>query len=784
MKVSLHHLQQWIDINSETVSDTLTMLGHEVDGTLHYSSTFTHVVVGYVVDCQRHPNADKLSVCQVDINQDKPLQIVCGAANIRTGLKVPVAQVGAVLPGEFTIKQAKLRGEVSEGMICAASELGIDFPHGEGIWELSQDAPIGIDLSAYLPVDDIILDLALTPNRADCFSVLGLARDLAAKFETNLHDPFASMGDCAYPSLSRKIMIDPSLETRAVFSEFDVDFTDVKTPTPTSLILHRLGYTLISPICDAIHYVMHSLGQPMHAYDSHLLSSDDPIHIRRHHEENSIFSALDKKNYCLDQGDIIVEQQSGLMSLAGIIGGNTSKTSEKTGRVLLEAAYFPTSDVAKTSRRLKLSTDASMRFERGVDPLLCQHASNVVLWCLESWGIMLKDIRQLCSEEHFQQKNNTAILLSSSSFHKRIGYDLDSDTISSCLERLGCKVNHQGQMMQVSPPSWRFDLQYEVDLIEELARLHDYEKVPTRRLNVKALQKLPTKVDRLQEFLILLGFNEAKTSSLVAKDEHYIDDAISLSNPIAEPLSTLRSTLLPGLLASSDYNFVRGVDSCLLFEKGRVYRHGSKEIVSDEILAGVVYGTHPLSWSKASKAFDFYWLKGVVMHVLSMIIDTSQLRHQVLSHPSYHPGQSCQFDYQGAWVARLGKRHPKSLQGKKTSKESYLFEINLNSLPVTEAKPLVPVSIYPKIQRDVCFWLSKSIDFGLIHQEILNISPPSLKDITLFDIYNSDDDPDLVSYTLRLTFESNEVTLEEQDIQQLMDNILGLLQKKYNIIMR
>ncbi len=786
MKLSSYHLRSWVDFNEDSVAHTLTMLGHEVDDVITYQAQFSDVVVGLVISRKPHPNADKLSICEVDVGQESTLQIVCGAKNVDGGQKVPVALVGAVLPGDFTIKQAKLRGELSQGMICAANELAIDFPHDDGIWVLSSEAPVGQSLVEYLPIDDVIFDLALTPNRADCFSTLGLARDLAAKDNSILKSQLDSHKEIL-PNLQRRVSIESSAVNRAVFSEFDCLIQGRVTPTPVAMLLHRLGYTLINPICDAIHLVMHSLGQPLHAYDANALSNDARIMMSEHSGENE-FLGLDQKKHALIQGDLVVRQGNEILGLAGIMGSDASKSLSDSTSILLEAASFSPESIAKTSRRLKFSSDSSMRFERGVDPNMPELASAAVMRHLRSWGMVEGECRQhMIENAHIQDVLKPQINISCHAFERRLGYTLPAEDMQAILARLGCTVDANGDTLQVSAPSWRYDLEIEADLIEEIARIHGYDAIPTTTLRAKAITPALSIAEQLCEQLVKLGFNQAVTLSLRGAEDHaHLKQGmpVSLTNPIAEPLSTLRSSLVPGLLNSLDYNFSRGVESHHLFESGHVYQQLEGKRSADHRLAGVFYGISPLFWRSGSDEHDFYYLKGLVMHLLESIMDTSQLVVKRTQHTLLHPGQSCAIFQGETLLAQLGKRHPKGLHPKKHARDCYLFEIQLGNIDTTIKKPLESVSLYPKVQRDLCFWLSKSIDFGLIQQDILEISPSCLKDITLFDIYKGSDEPDLVSYTLRFQFESSESTLEEQVIQQQIDNIISLLQKKYNIIMR
>lgn len=781
MKLSLSHLSQWLTYDDQQIADTLTMLGHEVDDVIQFTVDFTGVVVGHVLEKLPHPNADKLSICKVDIGHDSPLQIVCGAKNVASGQKVPVAQVSARLPGDFTIKKAKLRGEKSEGMICASRELGVDFPHDEGIWVLSDDAPVGETLENYLHINDTVLDIALTPNRADCFSVLGLARDLAAKESLTLENPLDF-------TLSPTNEIKQTLELQSkqmlglVMTQFMIrDFS--QTPTPIALLLHRQGYTLLNPVCDAIHYVMHSIGQPMHAYDFNKLDANSPIAIGRP-TSNLNFEGLNGETYALEDEDIVVKQNTKTLSLAGIMGGDDSKTMYETRSVLLEAAYFTPESIARTSRRLKLSTDASVRFERGVDPDISLHASNAVVNCLSAWGVIEGEVQQSHTFSGVK-KNDAVIAFQPSSFTRRMGYSLDSTTIQRFLSSLGCDLDHHDDVMSVKAPSWRYDLNIEADIIEELARMNGYEIIPVSRLNARSLQPSDNIISHLESMLVAMGFHQAYTSSLVSMHQH--GDSItpvSLRNPLAEPLSCLRSDLFTGLLTSLDYNFARSCASLSLFEIGTVYHHDASKIVNRKILSGVFYGDSPIHWQNTGYESNFYQLKGIVFHLLSSITDISTVELKRSGSVHFHPGQSCDIYLNHVLVASLGRRHPKLLSAKKSAKNAYMFEINLDDLASLSFKKLEKVSAYPSVQRDLCFWLNHKLEFGLIQQCIKKTASSILSDVILFDIYKSKDEPDLISYTLRLVFESKEETLEDQVVQQEISNITDSLEEMYNIIMR
>ena len=778
MKVSNRALAQWIEVNQsvDELAKTLTMLGHEVDEITPIQASFTEVVIGHIIEKTKHPDADKLNICQVDVGMEECLQIVCGAKNVAQGQKVAVALVGAVLPGDFKIKKAKLRGETSSGMICAASELGIDFPHDDGIWVLSDDAPIGHALSEYLKLDDTFYDLALTPNRADCFSVKGLARDLCAKSDSEF--PFdESDNDAVSKASSITITTNPKHVGTTVFTEVALS-KNAQTPSYVALALHRLGYQLLHPLVDAIHLIMHELGQPMHAYDADKIGQSITI------EDNlkGDFIALDGHKYTLNQEDLVVTDGSEILALAGVIGGESTKVESTTERAVIETAYFQPEVIAKTARRHKVSTGSSMRFERGVDPELAVNAVTHLLEKLKEWGIIEDDVSQSI---HTVPTLTHEITFEHAEVQRVLGFSPAPERCESILNSLGCAHQKLGTgELHIKTPSWRFDLSLPIDIIEEIARIEGYEKATIKPITPQEVKISPNTAMQLSHELIALGFHEITTCALTGPEDHVKDIPITLLNPIANPLSTMRTSLLPGLLRVAEYNYARNTKDIRIFEKGAIYLRDKSGYQEIPMLAGLVHGArHPLSWQNESEDFDFYDLKGMIIHSLSVLGLSGKLDFSASSHWMMHPGQSATMHLEGRPIGSIGKLHPNFVKSKKSPRHCYFFEILLNELDDLPLIELSNVSQYPGIQRDLCFWVDHAVPFDSIREVIYKSSTALLKDAVLFDIYRSSED-ERVSYTIRLSYESSESTLSDSDIDHELDSILVELKKKYNIKMR
>ena len=578
MKLSENWLREWVnpDFDVQVIAEKLTQAGLEVDSVSPVAGDFSGVLVGQVKSVVAHPDADKLRVCEVDVAGDALLHIVCGASNVREGLKIPVAVVGAVLPGDFKIKKAKLRGEPSFGMLCSAKELGL-AESSEGLMELPADAPVGSDIRDYLALNDFTIEVDLTPNRSDCLGVAGIARELGVISRTNLTpvaiNEVAASVQTTFPVLVEAKQACPNYIGRVI----ENINPDAKTPLWMQEKLRRSGLRSLSAVVDITNYVMLELGQPMHAFDLQKLQQSIIVRFAKADEKLTL---LDGQQVEIAEQTLVIADASGPLALAGVMGGETTAVDDKTTSLFLEAAFFTPDAIAGQARSYGLHTDSSHRFERGVDPQLAQQAmQRATQLILEIAGGQAGPLTVVSEESALPEIPQ--ILLRANRIKRVLGIELDAAEVEEQLTRLGLEVTAVRDGWLVMVPSFRFDINIEVDLIEELGRLYGYDRLPQTRPEISvlpgAISEKQLATERLQSLLVDRGYFEAITYSFVdpTLQKHFADsdiEPIKLANPISADLSVMRHSLWPGLVQAMVYNLNRQHDRIRLFEVGRVFR--------------------------------------------------------------------------------------------------------------------------------------------------------------------------------------------------------------------
>jgi len=792
MKFSERWLREWVDpaISTEELSKVLTMSGLEVEAVEPVAGEFEQVVVGQVRSLAPHPDADKLRVCQVDVGGDELLQIVCGAANVAVDFKAPVALVGARLPGDFKIKKAKLRGVPSFGMLCSAAELGL-VESADGLMALPADAPVGQDIREYLWLDDRSIELGLTPNRADCLSIAGIAREVGTLTRVEVTpdpmDDVPEQGDRRVP-----VQIDAAEDCpRYLCQVIDGIDPTARTPLWIEEALRRSGLRSLGPVVDITNFVLLELGQPMHAFD--LAKIDGGIRVR-HAVPGESLELLDGQRIELTDGTMVIADERKPLALAGIMGGQDSAVSDDTRSVVLESAFFNPLSIAGRARSYGLHTDSSHRFERGVDPELqrraLQRAAGLLLSVV---GGSAGPVVEVVHEAKLPRRNT--VTLRTARIQRVLGKAIPADEVTDILQRLGMSVVVSDAQWQVTAPSFRFDIGIEEDLIEEIARVHGYDNLPTTLpKTVATMQPLSeTRVDlsRLKGILVARGYQEAITYSFVdpamQRRISPSEDAVALSNPISADMSVMRTSLWPGLLQAMMHNLNRRQPMVRFFESGLKFIRQGNEIIQEKVLSGVVTGLlSPEQWGEKSRAVDFFDLKGDVEALLSTRSAGQGFSFAAEECDALHPGQSAVIrDADGNRVGVLGALHPAIEAELGLSQRVFLFELAANCFENAEIPRFEPLSKYPEIRRDLAVVLDETVTMKTLEKTVRGAATDMLKNFQLFDVYQGKGiDSGRKSVAFGLTFQDQSRTLEEVDVEKALAPILSALTEQLDATLR
>ncbi len=769
------------DLDSQALSHALTMAGLEVEDMQPAAASFNKVVVAKILSVEKHPDADRLQVCLVDVGQAEPLQIVCGAANARAGLIVPCALVGAELPG-ISIKQAKVRGVESFGMMCSSKELGITA-EATGLLELPNDAEIGQDIRDYLDLNDHVLTLKLTPNRSDCLSMTGIARDVAAI--TGAKTNFENIAVIPATSQQSKNVTVTEKAACPRYCGRLLTGVNANAQTPAWMVkrLERSGIRSISAIVDITNYVLFALGQPMHAYDAAKLSGEINVRFAKNGETLEL---LNDQTIELKPDDLVIADTSGAVALAGIMGGNSSSVTDETTDIFLESAFFTPAVIAGKARRLGLSTDSSYRFERGVDFGNTCHAIEYATALIQQicGGVAgeVTEVSGTLPSRHpvkLRLQRLTAVL----------GIPFEHDEVAKLLIQLGFTFVSVDNVFTVIPPSYRFDIEIEEDLIEEVARLHGYDHIPATppvaTLNMLAAPESQRHQNKLRDSLVAAGYQEIVTYSFV--DESWERDLlgnanpIKLKNPIASNLSAMRTGLWGGLLDTLTYNLNRKQERAFLFEIGAVYQQSELTFTETTRISGLAYGSaKPEQWAAESADIDFYDVKA---HVDALIGTT--IAYEKAEHPALHPGQSARVLLNGKAIGWLGKLHPKWQQHYSLSKNTFLFELDASAILRKSVPVYLEVSKFLPVRRDLAVVLDENIAVETVLTTISNAKIPLISDVRLFDLYQGKGIAEnKKSLALSVLMHDTQKTLVDIDADTAMANLLQLLQNEFDAVLR
>ncbi len=788
MKISENWLREWVNpnITSDELVEQLTMLGLEVDDVLPAAGDFSHVVVAEIVSIEKHPDADKLNICQVDSGNGELLQVVCGAPNARAGLKSALAMIGAVLPGNFKIKKSKLRGQESNGMMCSDVELGLSDDHS-GIMELPVDAPVGMDIREYLALNDKIIDIDLTPNRADCFCAKGIAIDVACLNNLQVNSPAIQQ-----VTVDTEVKFEVKLTAKKqsprylcrVINNIDNSKT---TPIWMQEKLRLSGIRSIHPVVDVTNYVMLELGQPMHGFDKSTIKGQIEVKMAAKGEK---FTLLDGKEVSLDKNYLMIADSENYLAIAGVMGGLNSGCSDTTTDIVLESAYFDPATIMGKSRDLGIFTESALRFERGVDPYLQETAMNrATQLILEICGGEVGQIVEAKAEEFIPQA--TQITLTAEKLKRVLGFDVEKQQVTNILTGLQMQVVEKVDSWLVTAPTSRFDMAIEEDLIEEVVRIVGYDNMPSSNLfGESVIMQLPEAIistNHIKTQLTTLGYTEAINYSFVSQKQldelNIANGSIPLKNPLTEEFAIMRTSMLPSMLQTVKYNLRRQNDSVKLFETGTVF-HKENDIIEDEKILVIATGKRHLEhWGMTDENVDFFDLKGDLESLLSNTKSDYSFTKSTLDF--LHPGRQASVLIDGKEIGTIGQIHPEICRKIGIKKPVYAFELTLNSIKKTTIPNFVNISKFPSVRRDIAMIVDKSISYQQIKEIITQYTHNCLKDIFVFDEYHGESiDQGKRSLAIGIVLQQNNSTFEDKEVDKLMEKMVSSLKVNLGVEIR
>jgi phenylalanyl-tRNA synthetase beta chain len=791
MKFSEQWLRGWVSpqVSRDELVARLSMAGLEVDSVTPAAGVFSGVVVGEVLSTEQHPDADKLRVCQVS-NGSETFQVVCGAPNVRPGLKIPFAMIGAELPGDFKIKKAKLRGAESNGMLCSQSELQVGEGN-DGLMELPVDAPVGKDFREYLELDDASIEVDLTPNRGDCLSVAGLAREVGALYAAAVTRPQVAVVPAVHDEVRPVDVLAPAACPRYLGRV--IRNVDLSRPTPLWMVerLRRSEVRSIDAVVDITNYVMLELGQPLHAFD--LAEINGGIRVRMA-EEGEKLVLLDGQEVSLRADTLVIADHQRALAIAGVMGGEHSGVSTTTRDVFLESAFFDAIVVAGKARSYGLHTDASHRFERGVDWQLAREAmERATGLLLEITGGEAGPIIEVVSEQHLP--SIAPIVLRADRIEQMLGMTIETAEVERLLTALGLTISSEiaGQW-RVEVPSHRFDITLEVDLIEELARLYGYNRLPVRypqaRLAPQARAEARSDLPALRRLLVARGYQEAITYSFI--DQKWFElfspgvEPLLLANPISADMAAMRSSLWPGLVKALQHNLNRQQDRVRLFESGLRFVGQLEGLKQEPMLAGVICGSRlPEGWAQGRDAVDFFDVKADVEAVLGFAGALEDFRFVPGKHPALHPGQTACIERDGHEVGYIGALHPELSKTLGLDRPVFVFELVLGEVAKGRLPKFHELSRFPEVRRDLALIADVEVAATAVLDVIRENAGEWLTDLRLFDVYQGKGiDPHRKSLAVGLTWQHPSRTLTDDEVNASTQQILTSLEERLNATLR
>ncbi|MDR3220480.1 MAG: phenylalanine--tRNA ligase subunit beta [Candidatus Accumulibacter sp.] len=785
MRFSENWLRTFVNppLDSSALGHLMTMAGLEVEEAHPVAPPFTGVVVARIVEAEKHPNADKLKLCKVDVGEGELLQIVCGAPNAAVGMKVPCARVGAKLPGDFAIKAAKLRGVESFGMLCSARELGLSEDHA-GLLALPEEAPVGVDIRAYLDLDDTCFEIKLTPNRADCLSLTGVSREVAALTGA----PFTPAPLALVPPTleSRRAIVLDAPRACPRYCGRVIAGVNAKAPTPGWMKerLKRSGIRSIHALVDITNYVMLELGQPLHAFDNARLSG--AIHVRMPHPGEELL-LLNEQTVKPAPDTLLIADGERALALAGIMGGEESGVTPETVEVFLESAFFSPDAVAGRARDYGFSSDASHRYERGVDFQLQRPAiERATQLVLDICGGAAGPVEEARSDEDLPRRNE--VRLRPARVRQVLGIELDDETMLGLLEGVHLKVRNLAVELRVTPPAFRFDIEIEEDLIEEIVRLHGYDNIPARApqggLAMLAAPESERTDWEVRRCLAGRGFQEVVNFAFVEeaweRDFCGNDEPIRLANPIASQMSVMRSSLIPGLATNLIANRKRQQNRVRVFELGRCFERRAQAVggAGEEVpgfyqprrLAALAAGPAlPEQWGEAVRPVDFYDLKGD----LEALFAPRALTFEPLTSPALHPGRAAAISLAGRRIGLIGEIHPLWAQRYELGAAPIVFEVDLDAALSALRPQSGDISRMPAVLRDLALVVPVSVSAEQVLDALREAAPTVVREIGIFDVYQGKGvDSDHKSLAFRISMQDTQRTLEDAEVDEVVSGLL------------
>lgn len=790
MKVSAQWLSEWVttSLAPETLAERLTMAGLEVDSVARVAEPMSGILVARVIVCMRHPDADKLSCCRIDAGQGNVADVVCGAPNVRAGLSVAYAAPGTILPDGKKIEAAVIRGVNSAGMLCSATELMLGDDHS-GLIELDDDAPVGVSLQDYLQLDDSVLDIELTPNRGDCLSILGVAREVAALTGTvtrTINIPsLAPTIDDQLPITIEASNGCPRYVGRVIKN---VDCA-VATPIRIQERLRRAGVRSISAVVDVTNYVMLELGQPMHGFDLDRLDGGICVRNGRLHESLEL---LDGQTIELDDKTLVIADDQRAVALAGVMGGARSSVKLTSKHVFLESAYFDAITLAGVARRYRLHTDASHRFERGVDftaqERAIEHATAMII------GICGGEAGPVTVAQSTPSiPTREPIKFRTSEIERLIGIQVGTEQACDYLRAVHCRISESGKDLVVTPPNFRFDLELEADLLEEIARLVGYDNIPATlpraAMSLVAGTSRHERDERIRQVLLAQGYFEAITYSFIDAESSRIvapsRTPHELANPITAEMAVMRTSVWPGLIRAAQYNLNRQVDNVRFFELGVIFDKRNNGLEQRHVLSGIALGgVAPAQWGEEVRNVDYYDVKQDLKNIFEMLKIASG-EWTPATDAALHPGQSATLEVAGRVIGKVGLLHPRVARHFNLDTSPVVFEVALDEMPEAGMVSYAPISKFPSVKRDISIVVGEEVAAADVLTVVRNAAGERLRDLQLFDEYRGQGiDSDKKSLAIGLIFQAYSSTLIDEEVEETMKRVLLQLHEDFKGTLR
>ena len=786
MKIAESWLREWVnpDFDTAALGHQLTMLGHEVDGIEFEGADISDVLIAEIVDVEKHPDADRLSVCKVSDGSGEILDVVCGAPNVVKGMKSPLARPGVKLPNGLKLRKSKIRGVVSNGMLCSATELGLG-DDSDGIIELPEDAPIGGSLVDFLTLPDAVIDLDLTPNRGDCFCVMGIARDVAALTGAPLKDAAVEPVPAVIKDAQPVELVEPAGCPRFAGRIIRGIDPSARSPVWMTERLRRSGLRAISPVVDITNYVMLEFGQPLHAYDSELVKGSIRPRLAKTGEKVTL---LDGKEVALNEDTMIITDDSGPIGIAGIMGGLSTAVTDRTTDVYFEAAFWPPDFMAGRARAYGMHTDASLRFERGVDPngqaRAIERATALLLEIAGgNAGPMVVDT----AEEHLPARQE--ILLRRDRLARLLGLEISDQKVTEILEGLDLGVAVVDDGWQVTPPSHRFDVEIEADLVEEVARIHGYDSIPETTAFVQSplesVTETRVELERAAEMLIARDYQEVVTYSFIDVDANRAftgsESELVLSNPISSEMSAMRASLWPGMVAAAAANVARQQDRVRIFEASKSF-HGRLGAHTEIVrIAGLVIGpVDPEQWGSKGQNADFFDIRSDVDALLLLAADKNELKYVPVTHVALQSGQAAEIRRNGEAIGVVGKLHPNLAKRYDLKRPVYVFELDASKTLATKAPIASLISKFPAIRRDIAVIVDDTVSANDLVDAVASSDPTLIKDVRIFDIYKGAGiEAGRKSVAIGLILQETSRTLTDEDADVVMAATVSKLKDEF-----